>query len=174
MSFIFNILAEYDICSPLLYQHCWEKKVLMNFAEDVLSSRRMQPPVDCLWSVEPSFLGEAIHLWLSFSVVSLYYVILLLIIPLWRHYMYGTWSWHAYSYAFGFVLKTGCDSYAIDVWQNHYRKLGIVQNVFARSKPQCCDVCCNFHDLSFEIISSEIYTFSVILIFEARSRCEAN
>ena len=23
--------------------------------------------------------------------------------------MYGTWSWHIYSYAFGFVLKTGCD-----------------------------------------------------------------
>ena len=23
--------------------------------------------------------------------------------------MYETWSWHTYSYAFGFVLKTGCD-----------------------------------------------------------------
>ena len=24
--------------------------------------------------------------------------------------MYGTSSWHTYSYAFGFLLKTGCDS----------------------------------------------------------------
>jgi len=23
--------------------------------------------------------------------------------------MYGTWSWHTYSYAFSFLLKTGCD-----------------------------------------------------------------
>ena len=43
-------------------------------------------------------------------VVILFYVILLLIIHLWCLYMYETWSWHTYSYAFGFVLKTGCDS----------------------------------------------------------------
>ena len=42
-------------------------------------------------------------------VVILFYVILLLIIHLWCLYMYETWSWHTYSYAFGFLLKTGCD-----------------------------------------------------------------
>ena len=48
MSFIFpNILAEYDMCSPLLYQHCSEKKVAMKL-KMLLSSRRTQPPVDCL------------------------------------------------------------------------------------------------------------------------------
>jgi hypothetical protein len=26
------------------------------------------------------------------------------------HYMYGTLSWHTYSYAFSFLLKTGCDT----------------------------------------------------------------
>ena len=41
-------------------------------------------------------------------IVSLFYLILLFIIPLWHRYMYGTWSWHTYSYAFGFVLKIGC------------------------------------------------------------------
>ena len=29
--------------------------------------------------------------------------------------MYETWSWHTYSFAFGFVLKTGCHSYR-DCW----------------------------------------------------------
>ena len=24
--------------------------------------------------------------------------------------MYGTWSWHTFSYAFGFIRKTGCDN----------------------------------------------------------------
>ena len=38
-------------------------------------------------------------------IVSLFYVILLLIIPLWCRYMYGTWSCHTYSYAFGFSFK---------------------------------------------------------------------
>ena len=45
-------------------------------------------------------------------IVGLFYVILLLIIPLWRRYMYETWSWHTYSYTFGFLLKTGCDTAA--------------------------------------------------------------
>ena len=27
--------------------------------------------------------------------------------------MYETWSWHTYSYAFGFILETGCDSLAL-------------------------------------------------------------
>ena len=48
-----------------------------------------------------------------FNLVSLFYVTLLLILPLWRHYMYETWSWHTYSYAFGFLLKTGCDKVPI-------------------------------------------------------------
>ena len=37
---------------------------------------------------------------------------LLLTILLWHHYMYGIWSWHIYSYAFGFLIKTGCDRWA--------------------------------------------------------------
>ena len=36
-------------------------------------------------------------------------MILLLIIHLWCLYMYETWSWHTYSYAFDFLLKIGCD-----------------------------------------------------------------
>ena len=36
----------------------------------------------------------------------------LLIIHLWCLYMYETWSCHTYSYAFGFILKTGCDNKA--------------------------------------------------------------
>ena len=38
-------------------------------------------------------------------IVSLFYVTLLLNIPLWHHYMYGTWSWHTYIYAFSFFKK---------------------------------------------------------------------
>jgi len=41
-------------------------------------------------------------------VVSLFFVTLLPIILLWRHYIYKTW-WGTYDYVFSFLLKTGCD-----------------------------------------------------------------
>ena len=43
----------------------------------------------------------------SLLFVLIFFVILLLII---HFYMYETRSWHTYSYAFGFVLKIGCDT----------------------------------------------------------------
>ena len=64
----------------------------------------------------PVKCGAVISSWSCVSlidlliIVSFFNVTLLLIIPLWRHYMYGTWSWHTYSYAFGFLLKIGCDN----------------------------------------------------------------
>ena len=43
-------------------------------------------------------------------VLVFFFVILLLIIHLLCLYMYETLSCHTYRYAFGFVLKTSCDS----------------------------------------------------------------
>jgi hypothetical protein len=74
----------------------------------LLSSRRTQPPVDCLWSWSHRFQDKLYNSDSFF--LFLFFVILLLIIHLWCPYMYETWSWHTYRYAFGFVLKTGCDT----------------------------------------------------------------
>ena len=37
--------------------------------------------------------------------------------------MYETWSWHTYSYAFGFVLKTGCDNRLLGRRRLHHHVL---------------------------------------------------
>jgi hypothetical protein len=68
------------------------------------SARRTQPPVDCLWCLEPSFPGISVNsdnLSLSYVILFLYSLIC--------HYMHETWSWHAYRYALGFLRKIGCD-----------------------------------------------------------------
>jgi hypothetical protein len=65
--------------------------------------------------------------------------------------MYETWSWHTYSYAFSFVLKTGCDtrsppSYpifahilALSTWSGglSYRKGTVSSKLLDLSPPFC-------------------------------------
>ena len=91
-------------CLLLLRRRRWIKILKM-----MLSSRRTQPPVDCLWSWSHCFQDKLYNSDSLLIILILFYVILLLIIQLWCLYTYGTWSWHTYSYAFGFILKTGCD-----------------------------------------------------------------
>jgi hypothetical protein len=51
-------LAEYDKCWPFLYTMLLrKKKATLKSCEDVAGVRRTQPPVDCLWCLEPSFPG---------------------------------------------------------------------------------------------------------------------
>jgi hypothetical protein len=98
---------------------CWVRQVLtlainnvaqkeeatLKSCEDVAGSRRTQPPVDCLWSLVPSFPGLSVNSDnLPFS-----YVILILLFT-YVNYMHETWSWHAYRFALGFLWKNRCDS----------------------------------------------------------------
>jgi hypothetical protein len=39
-----------------------KEEATLKFVEDVASSRRTQPPVDCLWSLVPPFLGYSVIL----------------------------------------------------------------------------------------------------------------
>jgi hypothetical protein len=79
-----------------------KEEATLEFVEDVAGARRTQPPVDCLWCLVPSFLGLSVNSDnLPFS-----YVILFLLFT-YVNYMHETWSWHAYRFALGFLLKTG-------------------------------------------------------------------
>ena len=63
----------------------------------MLSSRRTQPLVDCLWSWRLRFQDKLYNSDSLLFVLILFYVILLLIIHLWCLYIYENWSWHTYS-----------------------------------------------------------------------------
>jgi hypothetical protein len=39
-----------------------KEEVATEFAEDVAGARRTQPPVDCLWSLVPSFPGLSVNI----------------------------------------------------------------------------------------------------------------
>jgi hypothetical protein len=68
------------------------------------SSRRMQPPVECLWCLVSLFPGLSVNsdnLFLSYVILFLYALLC--------HYMHETWSWHAYRFALGFLWKNRCD-----------------------------------------------------------------
>jgi hypothetical protein len=81
------------------------RKLFWSRCEDVAGSRRTQPPVDCLWSLVPSFIGLSVNSDnLSFS-----YVILFLLFT-YVSYMHETWSWHAYRFALRFLWKNRCDT----------------------------------------------------------------
>ena len=90
--------SEGESCGEVFWRWCW-----------VLGMRNPQLIVCEVWSLR--FQDRLYNSDNLLFVVILFYVILLLIIHLWCLYMYETWSWHTYSYAFGFVLKTGCDNY---------------------------------------------------------------
>jgi hypothetical protein len=78
-------------------------------------SRRTQPTVDCLWSMVSSFPGLSVNsdnLPLSYVIMFLYSLIC--------HYMYENRSFHTYSYAFGFLWKTGVTSMDIQIMWNLY------------------------------------------------------
>jgi hypothetical protein len=45
-------------------------------------------------------------------IILLFSYVILFLYTLICHYMHETWSWHAYSYALGFLQKIGCDSYS--------------------------------------------------------------
>jgi hypothetical protein len=81
------------------------RKLLWSLVKMLWSSRRTQPPVDCLWSLVPSFPGLSVNSDnLPFS-----YVILFLLFTF-VSYMHETWSWHAYRFALGFLWKNRCDT----------------------------------------------------------------
>jgi len=111
MSFIFLIYLLSTTCSHTCYTNTAQKrKMLWSFMKMLLSSSVHNPRlIACeVWSLH---FQEKLYISNScLVVVSIFYVILLLINLLWRYYMYETWSWHTYSYAFGFLLKTGYDS----------------------------------------------------------------
>ena len=87
---------------------CSEGEGVRSILKMMLSSRRTPQSIACeVWSLR--FQDKLYNSDSLLFVLILFYVILLLIIHLWCLYMYETWSWHTYSYAFGFVLKTGCD-----------------------------------------------------------------
>jgi hypothetical protein len=68
------------------------------------SSRRTQPPVNCLWFLVSSFPGLSVNsdnLPFSYVILFLYSLIC--------HYMHENWSWHAYRFALGFLWKNRCD-----------------------------------------------------------------
>jgi hypothetical protein len=73
--------------------------------EDVAGSRRTQPPVDCLWSLVPSFPGLSVK---SDNLPFSYMILFLLFTFV--NYMHETWSWHAYRSALGFLRKNRCDT----------------------------------------------------------------
>jgi hypothetical protein len=84
------------------------RKLLWSRCEDVVGSRRTQPPVDCLWSLVPSFPGLSVNSDnLPFS-----YVILFLLFT-YVNYMHENWSWHAYGFALGFLQKVRCDTFSL-------------------------------------------------------------
>jgi hypothetical protein len=116
------MLIAQSIIKPLhsyIPHTCWVRQVLtlainnvaqkeeatLKSCEDVAGSRRTQPPVDCLWSLVPSFLGLSVNSDnLPFS-----YVILFLLFT-YVNYMHENWSWHAYRFALGFLWKNRCDT----------------------------------------------------------------
>jgi hypothetical protein len=80
--------------------------------EDVVGARRTQPPVDCLWSLVPSFPGLSVNsdnLPFPYVILFLYSLIC--------HYMHETWSWHAYRYALGFLWKIRCDRVVSELYR---------------------------------------------------------
>jgi hypothetical protein len=82
-----------------------KRKLLWSRCDDVAGSRRTQPPVDCLWSLVPSFTGLSVNSDnLPFS-----YVILFLLFTF-VSYMHETWSWHAYRFTLGFLWENRCDT----------------------------------------------------------------
>ena len=90
------LLLRGDSYGGVYWRCCW-----------VLGVRNPQLVASEVWSLR---FQDKLHNSDSLLFVLIpFYVILLLIIHLWCLYMYETLSWHTYSYAFGFVLKTGCD-----------------------------------------------------------------
>ena len=86
--------SERESCGEVYWRCCW-----------VLGVRNPQSIAYEVWSLR--FQDKLYNSDNLLFVVILFYLILLLIIHLWCVYMYETWSWHTYSYVFGFVLKTG-------------------------------------------------------------------
>jgi hypothetical protein len=79
-------------------------------------ARRTQPPVDCLWCLEPSFPGLCVNsdnLPFSFVILFLYSLIC--------HYMHETWASHAYGFALGFLRKIECDTHSLGGGGGHHR-----------------------------------------------------
>jgi hypothetical protein len=72
--------------------------------EDAAGAKRTQPPVDCLWCLEPSRIKR------NTLIIFLFLYVILFLYTLICHYMHETWSWHAYSYALGFLWKNRCDN----------------------------------------------------------------
>jgi hypothetical protein len=87
------------------------RKLLWSLLKMLLSARRTQLPVDCLWSLVPSFPGVSVNSDnLPFSYV------ILLMYSLICHYMHEIWSWHAYRFALGFLWKNRCDTFTVKAW----------------------------------------------------------
>jgi hypothetical protein len=107
-----HTLAEYDKCSPLIYTLLRKRKLLHEDDVKMLSSRRTQPPVNCLWSMVSSFPGLSINsdnLPFSYVILFLYSLIC--------HYMYENRSWHTYSYALVFLWKNRCDRVVSELYR---------------------------------------------------------
>jgi zona occludens toxin (predicted ATPase) len=80
------------------------RKLLWSLVKMLWSSRRTQPPVDCLWSLVSSFPRLSVN---SDNIIFSYVILFLLFTYV--RYMHETWSWHAYRFAIGFRWKNRCD-----------------------------------------------------------------
>jgi hypothetical protein len=110
------------------------RKLLWSLVKMLWSSRRTQPPVDCLWSLVSSFPGLSVNSDnLPFS-----YVILFLLFT-YVNYMHENWSWHAYRFALGFPWKKqvwqlpGSTYYSKAEYTNTQQDLPVGDNYFTNS-----------------------------------------
>jgi hypothetical protein len=94
------------------------RKLLWSLGKMLWSSRRTQPPVDCLWSLVSSFPGLSVNSDnLPFSSVILF------LLFTYVNYMHENWSWHAYRFALGFLWKKRCDRYQQALRRYQARKI---------------------------------------------------